>query len=94
MRNVHGALEQIKQKIGLWCRRTAVGTGNAMFEAFQFVDADNTGMLGKEGLCDAFSALGVFINDETMGKLIECVDKDGKGVVDYKDFSRCFFPGV
>lgn len=91
---MHGALEQIKQKMGLWSRRSTGGSGNAMFEAFQFIDIDNNGVLGKEELCDAFSALGVYISDETMEKLVEYVDKDGNGIVDYKEFSRCFFPGI
>lgn len=69
----------------------ASGSGNAMYDAFRFIDSDGSGNLSKEELRDAFFGLGVYLNDDVAEQIMTVFDKDGNGSVNYFEFARAMF---
>ena len=57
-----------------------------MFKAFQYVDLDRSGRLGKVELKRALDMWNVPVDDETIEELIAACDTDGDGLVDYQEF--------
>mmetsp|Transcript_8771 Transcript_8771/g.18714 ORF Transcript_8771/g.18714 Transcript_8771/m.18714 type:complete len:524 (+) Transcript_8771:341-1912(+) len=72
---------------------SATSSGNAIFDAFRFIDTDSSGLLSKQELRDGFAALGVSLSDTVAEQIIQVFDKDKSGSVDYFEFVRTLFPG-
>eukprot|EP00892_Ulva_mutabilis_P009737 jgi/Ulvmu1/7135/UM034_0041.1 len=62
-------------------KNTGIGPVEA---ALRFVDADDTGRLGKPELMDAFGAMGVIVKPQLMDILLHQLEKDESGKVEYK----------
>merc|ERR1711998_185507 len=64
--------------------------GNArysdMFKAFQFMDLDRSGCLGKKEIARALDLWNVPISHSKLDDLIEACDVDGDGQISYEEF--------
>jgi Ca2+-binding EF-hand superfamily protein len=45
--------------------------GDIIFDAFKFIDTDNSGRLSKDEISDGFAAFGVLIDDSVTDKVLE-----------------------
>lgn len=72
----------------------SAGSGNAIYDAFRFIDTDNSGELSKDELKDAFFAMGVYLTDDVAEQIMTVFDKDGDGSVNYYEFARAMFGKV
>lgn len=68
------------------------GSGNVVFDSFNFIDTDGSGDLSKEELRDAFFVLGVFLSDQVIAQIMTVFDRNGDGIVNYFEFIRTMFP--
>jgi len=55
-------------------------------EAFSGFDTNNDGFISKEELQDAMSNFGHIVSSKELDEMIKLVDKDGNGLVDFKEF--------
>jgi len=57
-----------------------------MFKAFQYVDLDRSGRLGKEEIRRALDMWNIPIDDAKLDELIHACDEDGDGNLSYAEF--------
>jgi len=70
----------------------ASSCGDIIYDAFRFIDTDNSGELTKEELKDGFAALGVNLSESVSDQICEVFDKDKSGTVGYVEFVNTLFP--
>lgn len=70
----------------------STGTGNAIYDAFSFIDTDRNGTLSFEELRDGFYALGVYLTDEVLQDMMRYFDTNQDQKVDYGEFVARMFP--
>jgi hypothetical protein len=61
------------------CGARAGTQGNPIWEAFRYMDMDNSGDLHREELKDAFAALGVHITEAVLDQIMTQFDLDDNG---------------
>jgi len=72
-------------------RRTTAGLSEqVLLETFQFYDADGSGAIDVEELKAMMATLGHDLSDEQLSIMINDVDKDGNGLIDYREFVALF----
>ena len=54
--------------------------------AFELFDKDNSGSIDANELRDAMKALGIYLKMDQITQLIQRIDKDGSGVVEFDEF--------
>jgi calcium-binding protein CML len=54
--------------------------------AFSQFDTNSDGFISKQELAEAMSNLGHIITNEELNDIMKAVDKDGNGLVDFKEF--------
>lgn len=59
---------------------------NDLKHAFAQFDKNDDGFISKQELAEAMSKLGHIISNEELDEIIKAVDKDGNGLVDFKEF--------
>lgn len=57
-------------------------------ETFSFFDKDGSGTITCMELGTAMRALGQYISDDDLAKLVAKLDRDGNGIVDFDEFLR------
>ncbi|GAX78133.1 hypothetical protein CEUSTIGMA_g5575.t1 [Chlamydomonas eustigma] len=67
--------------------------GDIIYDAFKFIDTDNSGKLSKDELSDGFAAFGVLIDDSVTDKVMELFDRDKNGTIEYHEFVSAMFGG-
>jgi len=70
----------------------STGSGNVIYDAFNFIDTDHNGTLSFDELRDGFYALGVYLTDDVLGDMMRFFDNSGDGRVDYYEFVQKMFP--
>jgi calmodulin len=63
-------------------------------DAFSFIDTDGSGVLDKDELRDGFAAMGVNLAENVAEELMQLLDADGNGTVDYEEFVSTLFPAA
>jgi len=68
-------------------------------EAFAEFDVNDDGFISKKELSDVMSNFGNMITNEELDEMIKVVDKDGNGLVDFKEFlnlmdSNCLLQNI
>ena len=59
---------------------------NEILKVFTLFDKDNSGNIDSNELKDAMRALGIYVNKESLKKLMEKADKDGSGSIERPEF--------
>ena len=59
---------------------------NEILKVFTLFDKDNSGNIDSAELKDAMRALGIYVNKESLKKLMEKADKDGSGSIERPEF--------
>ena len=54
--------------------------------AFELFDKDNSGSIDGIELRDAMKALGIYLRMDQITSLIQRIDKDGSGVIEFDEF--------
>lgn len=67
---------------------------SAIQETFRFIDADGSGQLNQHQIKDAFYALGVYLADGVVTRIMEMFDPNGVGVISYDALMRAMFSSV
>lgn len=57
-----------------------------MLEMFKLFDANGNGTISKEELQEAMKKLGEPLSEKELNDLLTSHDKNGDGVIDYKEF--------
>lgn len=57
-----------------------------ILKVFTLFDKDNSGNIDSNELKDAMRALGIYVNKESLKKLMEKADKDGSGTIECPEF--------
>lgn len=70
-----------------------------MREAFAAFDVNGDGFISKQELADVMKNFGNIISGEELDEMIKIVDKDGNGLVDFKEFlnlmdSNCLLQNI
>lgn len=59
---------------------------NELKHAFSQIDKNSDGYISKQELSEVMSQLGHIISNDELDDIIRAVDKDGNGLVDFKEF--------
>lgn len=62
-----------------------------MLEMFKLFDANGNGTISKEELKEAMKKLGEPLSEKELNDLIAAHDKNGDGVIDYKEFTSMMY---
>ncbi|KAJ9521725.1 hypothetical protein QJQ45_015344 [Haematococcus lacustris] len=65
-----------------------------LLQAFTFIDADNSGMLSRDELEDAFHGLNINVTPQVVDQMMRQFDEDGDGRIQYREFLHALFPIV
>merc|ERR1712010_57764 len=55
-------------------------------EIFNLVDSDGSGEISREELGELISTLGLKASQEELDRMIDEIDKDGDGTIDFNEF--------
>ncbi|KAL6763114.1 hypothetical protein V8C86DRAFT_2507684 [Haematococcus lacustris] len=65
-----------------------------LLQAFTFIDTDNSGMLSRDELEDAFHGLNINVTPQVVDQMMRQFDEDGDGRIQYREFLHALFPIV
>ena len=57
-----------------------------IYATFQLFDQDNSGSIDKEELGELFKSLGQNYTDAELNEMIEEIDDDGSGSIEFNEF--------
>ncbi|GAX78134.1 hypothetical protein CEUSTIGMA_g5576.t1 [Chlamydomonas eustigma] len=92
VQTLSAALNMVRMSAVTQGSHAAVSCGDVIYDAFRFIDTDNSGELTKEELKDGFAALGVNLSESVSDQICEVFDKDKSGTIGYVEFVNTLFP--
>lgn len=87
----HGTVQATSAEAAHEAMRNRLATNfDSVRKAFRSFDADHDGRLGCAELGEALARCGLTLSPHEMDTLLEMVDFDGSGTIEFKDFVRVF----